>query len=256
MRKILPCLAVMVLLAPMAGADLKVTSQVESTGMASVGDGETVTYIKGMKMRSDSRAGGNAQTMILDIEKRQMILLNAKKKRAEVYDLAPMAEQQVSVGTGDVKLEATGNTRNIAGYSCEDHNISVTISAGMAEAPGMAMDLSMKGPVCLSKQAPGAKEYFEIYKVMAEKGLFFGSPDAAKSQPGRERGMTQLYKAMAEKGVGLATELEVGFEGSGMMAKMMKRMGFTTTTQVTAISDAALSDDLFEIPAGYKVKNR
>ena len=254
MRKYISLIIACGLLAGSAAADLKVTSNSKSTGMASMGDGETVTYVKGMKMRTDSRLGGDVQTMILDIDARQMIVFDSKKKKADVYDMAPLAEQQVSIGTGDVTIEPTGKTREIAGYTCEDHHISVTISAGMAGAPGMDMDIAMKGPVCLSKQAPGAEEYAQLYSAMAEKGLFFGPPEAAQAQPGRERGMTQLYKAMAERGVGLATQLDVGFEGSGMMAKMMKKMGFTTTTEVTAISDATLSDDLFEVPAGYKIK--
>ena len=219
-----------------------------------MGDGETVTHIKGMKMSSDSQGKGGYQVMILDIEKHQMVVLYPKKKRAEVFDMSTFAEQQMAVGTGDIKLEATGNTRKVAGYSCEGHNISITISAGMPG--GISLDLAMRGPVCLSKQAPGAEEYFSFYSAMAEKGLFFGPPEAAQAQPGQQRGMTQLYKTMAESGVGLATELEVGFEGSGMMAKMMKKMGFTTTTEVLSISDESLSDDLFEIPSGYKVKHQ
>ncbi len=256
MRKYLSLMAVCGLLAGSAAADLKVTSTNKSTGMASMGDGQTVTYIKGMKVRTDSRSGGDVQTMVLDIDARQMIVYSSKKKKAQVYDMTPMAEQQVSIGAGDVSIEPTGNTREVAGYTCEDHNISVVISAGMAGAPGMDMDIAMKGPVCLSKKAPGADEYAQLYTAMAEKGLFFAPPEAAQAQPGRERGMTQLYKAMAERGVGLATQLDVGFEGSGMMAKMMKKMNFTTTTEVTDISDAPLADSLFEVPAGYKIKKQ
>lgn len=256
MRKYATCLALLGFLTAPTYADLKITSNVDNSGMAAAGNGVTVTYIKNMKMRTDSEVKGRKESLIIDVDKRQMILLNHKKKRAEVIDLTPMAEQQVALGTGDVSLKATGKTRTVAGYTCEDHNVSVTISAGSAAAPGMNLDVAMEGPVCLSKQAPGNDEYFTLYKAMADRGLFWGPPEAAQAQPGQQRGMTQLYRTMAEKGVGLASDLEIGFEGSGMIAKMMKKMGFTSSTQVMEISDATLSSELFEVPAGYKVKNR
>lgn len=255
MRRLILTFAATCLITGTAHADLKITSEVEATGMAAAGNGRTVTYIKGMKMRSDSDSKG-ARPMILDIEKKQMVVLNPKKKRAEVYDMSPIATQQVAIETGDATLEATGKTRTVAGYSCDEHNITMSFSAGAGAMPGVEVEITLEGPVCLSKNAPGADEFFTFYKAMAESGLFFAPPEAAQAQPGQQRGMTQLYRAMAEKGVGLASELEIGFSGSGMIGKMMKRFGSTTTTEVLEVSDAALSDDLFEIPAGYKVKHQ
>lgn len=255
MRRTILTFTAACLLAGSAHADLKITSEVDATGMAAAGNGRTVTYIKGMKMRSESDAKG-ASTMILDIENKQMVVLNAKKKQAEVYDMSPIAAQQVAIDTGEAELVATGKTRTVAGFSCEEHDIAMSFSAGAAAMPGVEVKISMQGPVCLSKEAPGADEFFAFYKAMADSGLFFGPPEAAKAQPGQQRGMTQLYRTMAEKGVGLASELEIGFDGSGMIGKMMKRFGSTTKTEVLEVSDAALSDDLFEIPAGFKVKRQ
>lgn len=255
MKRYSALLVVACLLAGTAHADLKIVSEVDATGMGAMADGRTVTYLKGLKMRTDSDAKGT-DTMILDIEKKQMVVLNAKKKRAEVYDMSGVAEQQVNIQTGEVSLEATGNTRTVAGFDCEEHNISMSFEAGAPAMPNVEIEVSMAGPVCLSKDAPGADEFAKFYAAMADSGLFFAPPQAAQAQPGQQRGITNLYRAMTEKGVGLASDLEVGFSGSGMIAKMMKRLGTTTSTEVIEISDETLSDDLFEIPAGYKVKNQ
>ena len=40
------------------------------------------------------------------------------------------------------------------------------------------------------------------------------------------------------------------------MAEMMKKMSNTITTEVTAISTAAIPDVMFEVPADYKVTKR
>ena len=55
----------------------------------------------------------------------------------------------------------------------------------------------------------------------------------------------------------LEQQLSIGFEGEGPMAGMMNKMGKTTmNTTVTKIDTAPIADDLFEIPAGYKVKTQ
>jgi hypothetical protein len=46
------------------------------------------------------------------------------------------------------------------------------------------------------------------------------------------------------------------FEGSGMMASMMNKMGgMTMTTDVQAVSSVSIPDATFEVPTGYKTKN-
>jgi hypothetical protein len=61
---------------------------------------------------------------------------------------------------------------------------------------------------------------------------------------------------MSEFGVPYATEMKVGFEGEGPMADMMKKMGTTTTSEVTSITTSPVAATLFEVPAGYKINKR
>jgi hypothetical protein len=64
-----------------------------------------------------------------------------------------------------------------------------------------------------------------------------------------------MYKAMAEAGLPLASEITVGFEGSGLLAQMMEKMKTTLTTTATAISNDALPAERFAIPADIKIKH-
>ena len=241
--------------APLA-ADVTIVATTSMSGMGQSGEGETVTKISGMKSRTETRLGREESITLLDLEARQMTVLEPDRKRAEVFDMAPLADQQAQIQAHEVEVEPTGTKRQVAGYSCEDHNLKARIEAGMASAPGMNVMVVMSGVVCLSPEAPGREESAAFYQAMAEKGLFLGNPEAAEAQPGREKGMTEMYRKMSEKGVALVSDIEIGFDGSGPMAAMLGRMKVSTKTTVTSISDAGLEAGEFIVPDGFRVKKK
>lgn len=250
---LLPVLIAAVLLAaPPLAADVTMTATTSFEGPGPDGSGETVTKISGMKSRTENHMGRHSSVTLMDLDKKEMVVLNERRKRAEVYDMAPVAQQQVQLQTHEVSLEPTGTKRQAAGYGCEDHNLEARIEAGME---AMQLQVVMSGVVCLSKDAPGQEEYAAFYQTMAERGLFLGDPDAAQAQPGRERGMSEMYRKMSEKGIALISDITIGFEGSGPMAAMMGRMKFESKTTVTSISTDALPASDFSTD-GYKVKRK
>jgi hypothetical protein len=55
-------------------------------------------------------------------------------------------------------------------------------------------------------------------------------------------------------GLPYLTEMNMTIEGGGDLAPMMKQFGdMKLTSRVTEVSTAPLPDDLFVVPAGYKV---
>lgn len=259
MRRI-PLLAAgwLLMTAVTAQADITVTSMVTGTGLAKLAEGETTTSIKGLKMMTSQQNRTADLATVIDLESDQYIVMQLDKEKAEVYEVAEIAEGLRSIGPGDiaVSLEPTGESREMLDLKCAEHDVKVRVTAANPGAPDIAMDVVIAGTVCLAPEAPGAAEYAEFYIAAAKKGLFFGDPKAAAAQPGREKAMTELYRAMAEKGLPLHSEISVGFEGEGMLAAMMKRMQVSTTTEVTAISTEAVPDERFEIPKGFKIKNQ
>jgi hypothetical protein len=251
------CLAACALAAP-ALADVTLTQT--SRGKASfvnVG-GESVVRIKGNRMRIDETRGNDTTALILDLDKQQMVSIDMRKKEATVVTLASLQQTLAKFSEGDIKVKVTptGESKQVAGHGCRVHDIAVTFPF----SPGgdMSMSMALSGPACLSKDAPGYADYARLYKAAAERGFIFGDPRAAKGPAAAQaKGMASFYRAVAEAGVPLEQQISIGFEGSGPMAGMMNRMGRSNfTTTVTKIEEGALSDSLFEIPAGFKVKQQ
>ena len=237
-------------------ADVTVKSQTSGTGMGALGEGESIVYVKGQRMRSEQKTGKNSFVMIMDVGKRQMITLNEKKKQAEVFDLTKLAEDQAAITGTDVSatLEPGRGIREISGFACKEHTMTIRVRTAPME--GESLDVIMSGPVWIAEDAPGHKEYAAFYIAAADSGMFFGQPAVAKGQPGQARGMTLMYKTLAEAGMPLASDIRASFDGTGMMGSMMKKMGFTMSTTVTSISTEPLPDDLFSVPAGWKTKSK
>ena len=183
-NKILLCVA---LTAAASSARAVVTVTTQTSGKAAfinVG-GEAVHQIKGTRQRSDQSHNGKMQTMIIDIDGRRFVSLDAKKKSALVTPLDSIADelQKVGVGTLDATLKKTSETRQIAGFPCTVHDINLSLPFSPTGQSGQGMDLNMvlSGTVCLSTAAPGLADYQAFYKAAADSGFIFGDPRMAKS---------------------------------------------------------------------------
>jgi hypothetical protein len=221
--------------------------------------GETVTYIKGSKMRTDQTMGGSQLSTIMDVDAGELISINHKNKEAEIWNVADLQKTMQATGVAasgvDVKITPNGETREVAGYKAVGHDLSVSVKSQMGE--GMSMTVSISGPAFLSTDAPGAQDYATFYIAAADKGFFFGDPRAAKAQPGNAKGMMALYRTMAEKGVPLDSKQTITLAGDGPMAGLLAKMGGgEINSLVTSISADALADDIFTVPSGYKIKRQ
>lgn len=241
-------------------ASADVTVRLKNSGKGAMGaamSGETTQQIKGAKMRTDQTFGGDPTSTIIDAAGQQMIVLNHKKREAETYDMAKLSQEIASAtGAGEItaSVTPTPRTREVAGTTCTDHDVRMAIPTQMGQD---TVTMVMSGVACLATGGPGATDYATFFRTAAEKGLFFGDPRGAKAQPGQARGMAALYRDMANLGVPYFTELQMKFEGTGMMAEMMNKMGgMVMTTEVVSISEGAIAEDQFEVPADYTVRKR
>jgi hypothetical protein len=109
----------------------------------------------------------------------------------------------------------------------------------------------MKGSTWVAKDAPGAAEYAAYQKAMSAADL----ATAAMGATGVNLpGMDKMAKAMAGvQGVPVLTEVTMSIEGEGQMADMMRQMGaMKVTTKVLSVKTDAITDDIFQVPAGYQ----
>ncbi len=238
-----------------AAADVTIKSQIGMSGVATMA-GDSVTYIKGHKMRIESNMGKNSSIMLMDLDAKKTIIINGNK--AEAFDLSKLMQQQTVIAETSVNwdFQPTGKTRQVAGQTCNEGTVTIKVHATPGQDNPMgALDVKMSGPTCTVKNAPGLAEYLAFYEYAVKTGYFFGDPRAAQAQPGRERAMTVMQKKMAESGLPYWSSFKMTFEGEGPMAAMMAKMAVSTETTVTEVSTASLSDELFQVPAGVKVKN-
>lgn len=239
-----------------ADADVTIKQKLTGKGMMAIAGGEGTQYIKGTRMRVDNAAGGNETSMIIDVNAQQMIVLNHKRREAEVNDMTKLSAEMAKLPVSDVKasITPTKETRQVAGTSCTVHDMQVTVPTTMGNEQ---VTFVLSGPICLAKNGPGAADVMAFYKAAAEKGFIFNDPRTAKAQPGQAKGMAAMYREMAALGVPLSQEMNFKFEGTGAMAAMMSKMGGSSmTTDVVSISTDAIPDSTFQIPEGYKTITR
>jgi hypothetical protein len=261
-NKIMIC-AALAAAATGARADVTVTTMTAGKAVFLNVDGEGVSQIKGTKMRTDQAFRGKMQTLIIDIDGRRFIDLDANKKSAVVTPLDTIADelQKVGVGTMQATLKKTSQTKQVAGFACTVHDVNVSLPFSPTGEPGQGMDLNMvlSGTVCLSTTAPGLADYQAFYKSAADSGFIFGDPRAAKSPGGaaQAKAYAELTKKMAEAGMALESRINISASGDNAMAAMFaKAVKSDITTTVTKIETPALVAESFDIPAGYKVKTQ
>jgi hypothetical protein len=223
--------------------------------------------IKGQKSRADFEMNGQTVTSITDVGAKQVILLNAATKTATVTTPA-------SVGAGgaalalpavDVTLTPTGKMQTIEGQQCQEHALKMSMSMGEMmgagqvppEAAAMMKDVKMMmdGSIWIARSAPGASEFSAFNKAALESKLLGA---VAGMTPGKSGPMDKLIEAWAAApGLPYLTEITMQFEGTGPMVDAMKQMGGMKMVQkIASVSTDAVADDIFAIPAGYKVEKK
>ena len=251
------------LLAGSMAAQADVTVTTTTAGKAAwfnVG-GEGLNYFKGKRQRSDMTIGGKNQALIIDIDNMRFVDLNEKKKTATITPLASITDelQKVGVGALNATLTKTAQTKQVAGYSCDVHDIKVEMPFSPTGNAGDGMDaiMVMAGTVCLSTSAPGLADYQAFYRAAADSGFIFGNPAAAKSPTGaaQAKAYAELTRRMAAAGMALESHVTITARGDNPMAGLMaKAAASDITTTVTRIESGDLPADKFDIPAGYKQK--
>ncbi|MPZ20349.1 MAG: hypothetical protein GEV06_20895 [Luteitalea sp.] len=245
------------LMATSASADVTVTATtVGKGGFAKALSGDSITYIKGGKMRADSMAEDRKQSTILDLDGQQMILLDHGKKEATISDMQEVQATLQKITSDEVKvsLTPTGNSKQIAGQSCDEYTLEMSVP--MSVDGSTPISIATTGPACIVKNAPGAKDYESFYLKAAEQGFILtGDPSQAQRNPGHARSMTEMYRQMAKLGVPYEMEMNIKIGGEGPMAALMSKVGaMSFTTTVKSVSEDPLSDDLFVVPSDYEVK--
>ena len=250
----------LVVLAP-AQADVTIKATATGKGLGMSGETQNVTYIKGLKMRSEATSGKSNNITIFDVDAQKMYILNDKKKEVDVWDMGAFTQemnQAVAVEGMRATMTPNGQTKTIHGQTADGYNIEIVVPATIGGPGGMPLTMLLTGVSWIAKGAPGAEDYAAFYKGAAEKGWIFSDPRAAKGAPGQAKAMAQMYAEFSKiGGMPYESQMDIKAEGEGPIAAMMAKMGgVSTTTTIDSVETAPLDDALFQVPAEYKLKER
>lgn len=244
-----------------AQADVTLKATAAGKGLGMSGSTSNVTYIKGLKMRSESSSGTSGNVTIFDVDGQKMYILNDKKKEAEVWDMGAFAQQigeAVSSDNVRASMKPNGQTRTLHGQPAEGYDIEIVVPATLGGPGGIPVTMLLNGVSWIAKGVPGAADYAAFYQGAAERGWIFSDPGAAKGAPGQAKAMSQMYAEFAKIG-GLPYEanMDIKAQGDGPIAAAMAKMGgVSTTTTIDSVDTSPLDDSLFQVPPGYAIKER
>lgn len=221
---------------------------------------KTVMRIKGSKARTDIDAAGQIAISLIDLQAKQVYLLRPDQKTAQLLNPASM---DVPMPKVEASYKPTGQKKTIEGAECEEFTFSVAMDMSQMGPSGKAtpetaemmkgLKMTIAGSVWMAKSGPGVADYVAFQKAVAAANL---GAFSAGSIPGMQTGgLDQVMKAMADApGVPYLTEATMKMEGTGPIVEMMKQLGdMKIINKVTSITTEALADDLFTLPADYKI---
>ncbi len=261
MKRLMSTAVLILTMAAPAWADVTIRQAAAGKGLGKSGKSTEVTYLKGSKMRTETISGSRTQVTILDLDAQKMYSFDLKKKEADVWDMQAMAadmNKAVDTSAMTASVKPNGQTKEIAGKTASGYDLEIEVPMTMGGPGGPAMTMKMTGPIWVVKDAPGTRDYASFYKTAAEKGAFFGDPDAAKGSPGQARAMAEMYRQLAQiGGFPYGQEIQISVGGGGPMAGLMSKLGgMSMSTFVESVETGTLADDLFAPPADYKLKTR
>ncbi len=241
-----------------AHADVTIKTTSTGKGFGISGSTTSTTYIKGLKMRGDTTAGKKNLSTIFDVDAQKMYILDVEDKEAKVWDMAAFASKlsaTVSPEGMQASMTPNGQTKTVSGQNTEGYDINIVVPTVVA---GMEMTIRLTGTTWIAKGAPGSADYSGFYQGAAEKGWIFSDPRAAEGAPGQARAMAQMYTEFARTGgIPYETLMDVKPEGGGAMGGLMAKVGgMQTTTTTDSVDTGPLADDLFRVPADYKIKQQ
>jgi hypothetical protein len=246
-------LAIVLMVAGPARADLLIVERTQGTVVGRPVEGMRSTYIKGARMRVEIVQGDRSSVTLFDLPAGTVANLDAKKQRAELHDIAARhakLEKESPRRQVAVTLEASGATRTIADASCDAYTFLVRVP--VTRNGDIAVTLT--GTACLAESAPGADDYHAFARTAVERELAIGYVSDNAILLAGTRAQTELYRALSGKtGVPYLIDMKIDVEGHGMAAGIVRKgLAGTRTSTVTSVATAPLAEALFSVPGGWK----
>jgi hypothetical protein len=236
MNKFAAVTAMVAILMPAAMATAGVV--VEEQQVIDQPDGQKVTRARTVMIEGDKQKSiidnGN-RTVITDLGKGTMTMVDGRRKTYIEFPFPPKGTGMAAMAGGispTISFKKTGGHDKIIGYSCDEYS-----GAGMVGANSV----SMSG--CFSDSAPGATDYSNFQRQMADK---------VKGTP-----MSNIGQIPQGVPLRLTITTSIGNLPAGLSPEQANKLGqlrsqFVTNTTVSGISTSSLPAGSFRVPTGYQ----
>ena len=202
---------------------------------------------------------------VTDLATKQVVLLDHAKRTAQTLPVSgPTGPAAPVKATAGMSFTPGGETRTIDGLACEARAFHVSVNVANATGPNippqaaaMVSDLKivLDGTAWIATSGGGAAEYVQFQQSAAKSNL--AVPLAVllggqRTSIGLENVLSIISSA---PGIPCLAEVVISAEGTSEIANRMRlQMAGTKVSQrISDLSTAALADEVFTVPAGYKL---
>lgn len=250
MRLSLP-FAVLLSISQAALADLTLQGRSTLTALNLPSQGREVLYVKKQQMRRDLTERGRSYSYLYDLRKKEVMVVDHFLRQIEVHALA-----SGKTGSGNdlrLDLKPTGRRHLLQDWNCEEHTLSASLPAEMGREK---VTVVLDGTVWLERRAGERKEVAPFVKAVAAEDFFVGAAVPGQPANAQAQGVNEVMRRVFARGMLCAADIQLQYEGSGPMADLGRRMATKAGIVYESVSDQALADDLFELPADYRIVRR
>lgn len=233
-------------------ADVSITEQGTRRGSVPKAAWTRTLRIKGLKMRVDYDLGSGGDVYIYDLEAGKRYRLDAQKKEAFILDLPAESERsKVSLMFQSLRkvIKSTGKKLEVGGLACDEYTFDLQVPV-RSLPQGLGMILHDHGRVCVSQVIPSGVEFASFVHEIRKRGYL---PAVSTCSPSDSPIGTFFYGDQPNVLV-LSVKSESVFEVDPQIA-----IGVTSWVEFTkalvAVNSDPIPDEIFQIPADWKVKN-
>lgn len=214
---------------------------------------QEVLYIKKDRLRRDLTERGRSYTYLYDLKQRELTFIDHLFRQAEVRRLE-VGEQKGAPKGKDLKLDLTptGRKHDLTPWECVEHQVKASLPGSMGQEQVV---VNLDGQVWLAPNTREQRHIDPFIKSIPAQDLFIGVPTQGRAATTQVQGVNEVLRRILPKGMLCAFELQVDYQGDGPMANLARRMSTRLSLVFESISEAALKDEVFEIPAGYQIRS-
>jgi hypothetical protein len=238
-------------LATPAQADLTLNGFSQVSALNRPNRSQEVLYLKKDRLRRDLTERGRSYTYLYDLKQRELTFIDHLFRQAEVRRLEAGETKGAPKGK-DLRLELTptGRKHELPPWECVEHQLKASLPGSMGQEQVV---VNLDGQVWLAPNTREQRHIDPFVKSIPAQDLFIGVPTQGRAATTQVQGVNEVLRRILPKGMLCAFDIQVDYEGTGPMANLARRMATRLSLTYESVSDAALKDELFEIPAGYQV---